>query len=113
MVHIPVRVNPPPAEIGEIISPGCAFLVTTTPATGVDLHFNPTGKGEEKLAEITAWKVTNAVHDYLAAINNEIRAYSTRCCEQGTSSPFRLARSHMVSDSSSGQRARLRPTQAS
>ena len=26
MVPMPVRVNPPPADTGEIISPGCAFL---------------------------------------------------------------------------------------
>ena len=31
MVPMPVRVKPPPAEIGEIISPGCAALATTTP----------------------------------------------------------------------------------
>ncbi len=34
MVPMPVRVKPPPAEMGEIISPGCAALVTTTPAKG-------------------------------------------------------------------------------
>ena len=38
---------------------------------------------------------------------NELRIYSIRCCKQGTSSPFRLARSHTLSDSSSGQRAQL------
>ena len=32
MVPMPVRVKPPPAEIGEIISPGCADLAMTTPA---------------------------------------------------------------------------------
>src|SRR5690349_23675001 len=34
MVPMPVRVKPPPAEIGEIISPGCADFVTTTPLKG-------------------------------------------------------------------------------
>jgi len=34
MVPMPVRVKLPPADIGEIISPGCAFLATTTPANG-------------------------------------------------------------------------------
>ena len=34
MVPMPVRVKPPPAEIGEIISPGCADLATTTPLNG-------------------------------------------------------------------------------
>ena len=34
MVPMPVRVKPPPAEIGEIISPGCAALATTTPLNG-------------------------------------------------------------------------------
>ena len=43
----------------------------------------------------------------LAAINNEPRTYSIRCGKQGTSAPFRLARSHMVSDSSSGHGAQL------
>ena len=33
IVQMPVRVKPP-ADIGEIISPGCAFLVVTTPANG-------------------------------------------------------------------------------
>jgi hypothetical protein len=31
---MPVRVKPPPAEIGEIISPGCTALATTTPLNG-------------------------------------------------------------------------------
>ena len=34
MVQMPVRVKPPPAEIGEIISPGWAFLEVTMPANG-------------------------------------------------------------------------------
>ncbi len=34
MVPMPVRVKPPPAEIGEIISPGWADLATTTPENG-------------------------------------------------------------------------------
>ena len=34
IVPMPVRVKPPPAEIGEIISPGCADLATTTPLNG-------------------------------------------------------------------------------
>jgi hypothetical protein len=34
MVQMPVRVKPPPAEIGEIISPGWALCSTTTPANG-------------------------------------------------------------------------------
>ena len=33
-VAMPVRVKPPPAEIGDTISPGCASLETTTPANG-------------------------------------------------------------------------------
>ena len=34
IVPMPVRVKPPPAEMGEIISPGCADLATTMPANG-------------------------------------------------------------------------------
>ena len=34
IVQMPVRVKPPPAEMGEIISPGCAFLDVTMPANG-------------------------------------------------------------------------------
>src|SRR5689334_24019207 len=34
MVAIPVRVEPPPAELGETISPTCASLETTMPAKG-------------------------------------------------------------------------------
>ena len=34
MVQMPVRVKPPPAETGEIISPGCAALAITTPPKG-------------------------------------------------------------------------------
>src|SRR2546423_4280696 len=33
-VAIPVRVKPPPAEIGETISPTCASLETTMPSNG-------------------------------------------------------------------------------
>ena len=33
-VAMPVRVKPPPAEIGDTISPGCASLETTTPSNG-------------------------------------------------------------------------------
>ena len=31
---MPVRVNPPPAESGETISPTCAAFAITTPANG-------------------------------------------------------------------------------
>jgi hypothetical protein len=31
---MPVRVKPPPADIGEIISPGCAFFEVTMPLNG-------------------------------------------------------------------------------
>ena len=34
MVQMPVRVKLPPADIGEIISPGCAFFEVTIPANG-------------------------------------------------------------------------------
>ena len=34
IVQMPVRVKPPPADIGEIISPGWAFLEVTMPANG-------------------------------------------------------------------------------
>ena len=34
MVQMPVRVKPPPADIGEIISPGWASFEITTPANG-------------------------------------------------------------------------------
>ena len=34
MVPMPVRVKPPPAEIGEIISPGWADFATTIPLNG-------------------------------------------------------------------------------
>ena len=34
MVPMPVRVKPPPADRGEIISPGWADLAITTPAKG-------------------------------------------------------------------------------
>ena len=34
IVQMPVRVKPPPAEIGEIISPGWALRSTTTPPKG-------------------------------------------------------------------------------
>ena len=33
-VQMPVRVKLPPADMGEIISPGCAFLTVITPAKG-------------------------------------------------------------------------------
>ena len=34
IVPMPVRVNPPPADIGETISPSCAALTVTMPANG-------------------------------------------------------------------------------
>ena len=34
IVQMPVRVKPPPAETGEIISPGCASFEIATPLNG-------------------------------------------------------------------------------
>ncbi len=34
IVPMPVRVKPPPADIGETISPSCAALTVTIPANG-------------------------------------------------------------------------------
>ena len=34
IVQMPVRVKPPPAETGEIISPGCASFEIATPSNG-------------------------------------------------------------------------------
>ena len=34
IVAMPVRVKPPPADIGETVSPGCASFEITTPANG-------------------------------------------------------------------------------
>jgi len=34
IVPMPVRVKPPPADTGEIISPGCASFETTMPLNG-------------------------------------------------------------------------------
>ena len=34
MVQMPVRVKPPPADTGEIISPGCASLEMAMPSNG-------------------------------------------------------------------------------
>ena len=34
IVQMPVRVNPPPADTGDTISPGCASLVIATPLNG-------------------------------------------------------------------------------
>jgi len=34
IVQMPVRVKPPPAEIGETISPGCASFEIATPLKG-------------------------------------------------------------------------------
>ena len=34
IVQMPVRVKPPPADTGEIISPGCASLEIATPSNG-------------------------------------------------------------------------------
>ena len=34
IVPMPVRVKPPPADTGEIISPGCASLEIATPSNG-------------------------------------------------------------------------------
>ena len=38
MVQMPVRVKLPPADTGEIISPGCAALATTTPLNGARME---------------------------------------------------------------------------
>ncbi len=34
IVQMPVRVKPPPADTGEIISPGCASFEIATPSNG-------------------------------------------------------------------------------
>ena len=42
IVAMPVRVKPPPADIGEIISPACAFFETTTPPNGARITASST-----------------------------------------------------------------------
>ena len=44
MVQMPVRVNPPPAEMGEIISPGCAALAITTPPNGARISISSSNR---------------------------------------------------------------------
>ena len=46
MVQMPVRVKPPPADSGEIISPGCALRSTTTPANGARIRCLPSTSPE-------------------------------------------------------------------
>ena len=38
IVQMPVRVKPPPADTGEIISPGCASFEIATPLNGRAHH---------------------------------------------------------------------------
>jgi len=40
IVEMPVLVKPPPADIGEIISPGCAFFEIATPANGARISMS-------------------------------------------------------------------------
>ena len=42
IVQMPVRVKPPPAETGEIISPGCASFETTMPSNGARMIVSST-----------------------------------------------------------------------
>ena len=44
MVQMPVRVKPPPADTGEIISPGCAALAITTPPNGARMRMSSSSR---------------------------------------------------------------------
>jgi hypothetical protein len=51
IVPMPVRVKPPPADTGEIISPGCASFEITTPLNGrADDHVDQVGLLQVDLA---------------------------------------------------------------
>ena len=45
-VPMPVRIEPPPPEIGEIISPGCAAFATITPVNGARITVLSTPSAE-------------------------------------------------------------------
>ncbi len=59
MVQIPVRVKPPPAETGEIISPGCASFDTAMPLNGARMTVSAMSvcrKATCCSATLTSWR---------------------------------------------------------
>ena len=77
MVQMPVRVKPPPADIGEIISPGCASFEMTTPSNGARTTVVEIG---------LAARSTSALGDRDLLLRQAIRACSDSTSASGGSS---------------------------
>ena len=69
IVPMPVRVKPPPAEIGDTISPSCAALTVTTPANGA----RTTVSSRLRSANATAERATSSAR---FATSSPVRAAS-------------------------------------
>jgi hypothetical protein len=99
IVPIPVRVNPPPAEIGEIISPGCADFVTTTPLNGARITVF------SRLASANRWLATAAARRASAASSRAAAWLARPSTVSRSWSETRSARSRRMSRSRTASRA--------
>ena len=52
IVPMPVRVKPPPADTGEIISPGCASFEMATPSNGA--RTDHVGRGRSAARDLSS-----------------------------------------------------------
>jgi len=94
MVPMPVRVNPPPAETGEIISPGCADLLITTPVNGARI----TRSSSASCATATRCRVTSMVR--AAANERACRVSASACKRSSCASLSRLSAARVVARAS-------------
>ena len=74
IVATPVRVKPPPADTGEIISPGCASLEMATPSNGAAAGTMPTESRTDDAASSTAATAASAKKppNYTAVLAEEL-----------------------------------------
>ena len=117
---MPVRVKPPPAETGEIISPGWAALAMTTPAKGARISMSSkscrctakarsattaswrsrcsraaTASTAKRLRSKSAWLTKKRL------ANPSLRAKSSCACLSSTSTSSRVRRAASSCDSAS------------
>ena len=94
MVPIPVRVKPPPAEMGEIISPGCAFLATTTPVKGARITVSSscccqTATCRAATPTSSRWRSSRAASESAAArARSSSASLAISCCTRFSTSPL-------------------------
>ena len=76
-VPMPVRVKPPPPEIGEMISPGCAALTVITPAKGARTTVLSTPMSDRASDSTATWALLRALCSCAASASRSAWAWSS------------------------------------